>query len=160
VTLDHFTRGLLVPSLMCAGLVLVLACEDDSPAEPGPAAQDLSGEWEYSFVARNPDPCPVEPVPVGCGGAGVLSFVQTGESVRGSYEVRGACQTCGVAADYGDSGALETLEVSNGQISFSLMSCQFTAPQPRQGDEVVRGDVSCSNPESSGSWQMTRKVTP
>jgi len=151
----YLTRGLSRALLVCAGLLLVLGCGEDSPAEP--EAQVLSGEWEYSFVATNPDPCPIEPVPVGCSGAGVLDFVQSGTSLRGNYEVRGACQSCGVVADFGDSGEIEALALSDGKISFTIMSCRFTASQPKQGDDVVTGKVSCPNPESNGSWRMTRK---
>jgi len=151
----YFTRGLFGSLLVSVAFLLVLGCEEETPEQP--QARTLSGEWEYSFVATNPDPCPIEPVPVGCSGGGVLIFVESGTSVRGSYEVRGGCQTCGSAADYGDSGDVETLEVSEGKISFSIMSCRFTALQPKPGDDLVTGDVSCPNPESAGSWRMTRK---
>jgi len=155
----HVTRGLFGLLLVCAGFLLVLGCEEESPEQPQVQAQvqALSGEWVYSFVATNPDTCPIVPVPVGCSGGGVLSFVESGTSLRGSYEVRGGCQSCGVAEDYGGSDDLESLQVADGKISFTIMSCRFAALVPKPGDSSVVGNVSCPDYESEGSWRMTRK---
>ena len=152
----RLTRSLLGALLMCTGLLLALGCGGEAPAPAEPEVRALWGEWELSFSATNPDTCPIEPVPVGCGGGGVLSFARSGTTTRGSYSYRGGCQSCGHAEDYGGSGGLETLEVSDGKISFTLMSCQFTALEPKSGDDLVTGNVSCPRFESDGTWRMTR----
>jgi hypothetical protein len=118
----------------------------------------LVGEWEYWFVATNPITCPVEPVPVGCGGGGVLRFYQSGTSLRCSYTLRAGCQNCGSAWDYGGSGTIEDLDVSGNEVRFSMIGCRFTALLPEQPVDQIDGDVTCTNPESKGSWRMTRKM--
>jgi hypothetical protein len=117
----------------------------------------LFGEWEYWFVATNPIRCPVEPVPVGCGGGGVLRFFESGDSLRCSYTVSAGCQDCGSAWDYGGPGSIEDLDISDGEVKFSIIGCQFTAPLPERPVDQIDGDVYCASTESSGSWRMTKK---
>jgi hypothetical protein len=133
----------------------MLGCGEESPTEP--EAHVLAGEWDYSFVATNPIICPVEPVPVGCSGGGVLRFVQSGTSLQGSYTLFAGCQSCGSASDFGGPGDIEDLEVSGSEVRFSIAACSFSALLPERQEDLITGVVSCPDFEANGSWRMAKK---
>jgi len=144
--------------LVCAGLIMLLGCSEESAVAP--EATVLVGDWDYSFVATNPITCPVVPVPVGCSGGGILSFVQSDSSLQGSYTVVAGCQTCGYAADYGGSGTIEDLALSKSEVSFTILHCRFTALLSQGPEGPMVGDITCkidSQTESRGRWCMRKK---
>lgn len=147
--------------LALAGVLLLLGCSEESHESPlEPEVSILAGEWDYSFVATSPVECSVVIVPVGCSGGGVLQFTQSGTSLQGTYTLRGACQTCDYAADYGGSGNVKDLDVSESEVSFSIANFQFVAPLPDHAEDQIAGDISGTmglDPDPSGSWRMTKK---
>ena len=110
----------LVPWLLCVGLFILFGCSKESSTEPEKEIKNdhiLAGDWQVSFYALNETSCPVPEVTEGCGGAVALHFIGSGTTLQGSSSFRFACQTCGVAVDYGGSGPLEDLELTESNLS-------------------------------------------
>jgi hypothetical protein len=145
--------------LLCVGTFILIGCSRECPTEPIKSKQMLPGDWDFSFSASNPSPCPNAPVTERCSGAGVLKFVLSGDSLEGSSSYRFSCQTCEWAGDFGDSGPLEDFKVSDCNLTFSIAVCRFRASLPEQEQDQIIGVVSCSlgtDINVNGTWRMTK----
>jgi hypothetical protein len=119
----------------------------------------VTGDWDYSFVAVSSAACQDSLITQGCEGAGKLHLVQLGNALEGSCTERSACQTCGMAWDYGGTHTLTDAELSRTSFGFTINNCRFTARLPDDQVDLISGVVSCSlavDLEAQGTWYMTR----
>ena len=82
-----------------AGLVLWLAVARGlrrRTGAPAPSALPVSGSWSLSQVVQGGGAT--------CGEGGALALTQSGASLGGTFNARGACETSSIAVDFVRSG--------------------------------------------------------
>jgi len=136
-----------------AGVVLLLAlgsCGSDSA--PAPSALPVSGSWKVSQVVQGGGAT--------CGEGGALALTQSGASLAGTFNARGACETSSIAVDFVRSGNVEAGSVDGTAIHFTLGVCQYSGTLVGNPPTLVSGSVTCTGlPATSGallgSWEAS-----
>ena len=144
---------------LCAALMVAAACDEAAPTAP---TADVTGAWDFSFSASDPQVCSGTPgLLQGCAGSGRLDFLAT-SPVNATHSYRAACQSCARAADYGVfEQPLRTARLAGDVLEFSLAACRFTATLPEAAAQTVAGSATCTpapaGPEIRGTWTMSRR---
>lgn len=149
----HRGRGLVLASMLST--ILAIGCEGTT--EPSSRWGELTGDWDFSFVAVDSTPCN-PPVPQGCSGGGTIRLFRSGLQRHGTWTGGGGCQTCGSAADF-IGGELENVASSPTTITFGYGDFSFGATLPPGEFDVIDGAMSyprASGGTVHGTWSMTR----
>jgi hypothetical protein len=129
----------------------------------GTSTFTLGGDWQISYSLIDSTACAVGAVPhPTCSGAGAVHLTQDGQTLEGTYDVPGGCETCAEALDYVPAGLLADGRVADGVVEFTLHGCRFSADLPPPGSKKIEGTTTCTLSGSialRGAWVMTRPAS-
>lgn len=134
--------------LLLAGIVLFVACDDDSS---GPdETVDIEGSWSWTAEVLNAE------LSLTCEGSGDAVIEQSGSQFSGQItNSTGSCTGPGGEQAFDFNGAIVGGTIDGDNVEFSDDFCDYSGVATGDPIDDVDGDVTCLFPSGAGNIEMT-----